>query len=148
MCVVLTVTAFVLITHYYLGYFHWNIKKKYLTSVINPPTAPPLRSPAPHTVIYTNIPTRSIASITGGWVGGSILHYGYLWLEWLKYMHRLSFTYFHAFHQYHGLSHTNAFLVVINLILELFLPRLGITKHLTKHISNKYKFNYSKHIWC
>ena len=34
------------------------------------------------------------------------------------------------------------FLVVINLILELFLPRLGITKHLTKHISNKYKFNY------
>ena len=56
-------------------------------------------------------------------------------------MYRLSFTYFHAFHQYHGLSHTNAFLVVINLILELFLPRLGITKHLTKHISNKYKFN-------
>ena len=61
-------------------------------------------------------------------------------------MHRLSLTYFHALHQYHGLSHTNAFLVVINLILELFLPRLGITKHLTKHISNKYKFNYLQ--WC
>ena len=55
-------------------------------------------------------------------------------------MHRLSSTYFHAFHQYYGLSHTNAFHVVINLILELFLPRLDITEHLTKRISNKYKF--------